>query len=355
VNSIPTGGLNTLTHDFFRRRSAGLAGDPDHRNFAASSAFAGAFAWLALAVCWPCQGVPAMAGLGVVVSLGPLVLVPMGAALRRPTFHVARVAEDFAFRFAFPAALAAALAVRTPAGPVAVALSVPWLIVSLLFAGSGTLEILRHRHMDFEWAPWAVGRWFLPAGAFSITMHEAEWNFGFDPVTVFLCAVHFHFAGFAASLISAETVRCCSGGPLIFRRTAKGGALLIAAAPALVAAGYCTTRRVEVAGACVLEFGVCLEACALLGLSTFAGIPAAARACYATAGTGVGATMAFAAAYSFGRWTGDERISVPWMAVWHGWFNAAGFYGLGLLGHWLASKHNPASPPGLQCLDKAIQ
>jgi hypothetical protein len=133
-----------------------------------------------------------------ITLLAPLVIVPRLLEVLPSRPLIGRLAGSPALL----AALVLPIAFALPAGPLAAALTTPWLAISLLAAGSAVAHgVLRlPRLLDPRSAPdlgvnASLG--LLGAGALFLSSDRLGFRpMDFDTVTIFLTATHFHFAGF---------------------------------------------------------------------------------------------------------------------------------------------------------------
>lgn len=158
----------------------------------------------------------------------------------------------------------------------------------------------------------------------------------FSDTIVLLTAVHFHYAGFAAPILTGLAGRKIKAG--IVRKFYLAAATGIIAGPPLVAAGITLSRAVEVFSAVTLALSLFV----LAMLTMFIIAPAMKplpRLLLILSAMSVVVTMIFACLYAFGRFAGIETVSIPLMAEIHGVSNALGFVLCGLLA-WAIVKAN---------------
>jgi hypothetical protein len=139
-----------------------------------------------------------------ILLLAPLVILPRLVTLLPERRPIARVAPWVVGAAAVPLLGAFAL----PAGPVAGALAVPWLVIGVLAGASAAAHglgqvpsILAPRRIvdlgiDVALAFWAVAAGFIVVDRLGVATP-------FPPVIVLLTAVHFHFAGVGLLSIAA--------------------------------------------------------------------------------------------------------------------------------------------------------
>ena len=284
-----------------------------------------------------------------------------------------------------PAALCVALSfVAFPEASIAAALFVlPWLALSLI----GALHALRRLVsrgaipiaefvFDLGWIYWPVGAIWLVASRLGFEL------MGFSGKIVVLTAVHFYFAGLAAPLIVGLAGRYleygteprlddrADRGPRIARRLYRASALLVAAGIPLTAAGIAASPLLEWGAALAIAVGLSgvmllvvlrLVPALLFGKATgsassgiansayrrtpLRGVDAQAAGRFArsmaaallfAAACSVFISMWFAFRFATGEYFGDTAIAgapvaIDAMVVLHGWWNALGFAGLGII------------------------
>ncbi|MBS1790965.1 MAG: YndJ family protein [Acidobacteria bacterium] len=219
-------------------------------------------------------------------------------------------------------------------GRSAAILTLAWMLTTLLIALFGLWRL---------WRRWSVTGSILPLEELCIDAGLAYvvvgsgWLFlsrlGLNPMNfsdtiVLLTAVHFHYAGFAAPILTGLAGRKLKIG--IARKIYLAAATGIIAGPPLVAAGITLSRTVEVISAVILATSLFL----LAMLTMFVIVPTLKplpRLLLILSSMSVIVTMIFACLYAFGRFAGMETVSIPLMAQVHGISNAFGFVLCGLL------------------------
>ena len=269
-----------------------------------------------------------------VLLLGVLVIVPLGLGLAssvadsnsRP-FHLAVVLQP-------AGALAVIISALLEPGYPAAVLATLWLLLTGVIA-LGALE--RLYRLRFTQLPVTAhvsliaGMVFLPVGAAWLIMSRLGIQaFGFGDTIVLLTAVHFHFAGYAAPLLTGLTGYHlpANGKSQTLLLFAVVG--VIAGTP-LVAAGITLSPFVALVGAVVISVGLfslsllnviwilprlsSIAAKTLLLISVLASLPA----------------MALAIVYAYSIVFQKLIVDIPQMAMTHGVFNAFGFALCGLV------------------------
>jgi hypothetical protein len=144
-----------------------------------------------------------------ILLLGVLVIVPLGLALidtisdRSSAFlNIAAASQPFA-------ALAIAISSFLEPGFGAAGLALPWLITTSLIGLDGFIGLGRLRKSAspaVATLPVLAAMIYLPVGAVWLIMSRLGIQpLGFGDTIVLLTAVHFHFAGFAAPLLTGLT------------------------------------------------------------------------------------------------------------------------------------------------------
>ena len=221
-------------------------------------------------------------------------------------------------------------AVVTEPGPLSAAATLPWfalvagltLVRSAAWRRSATGDTGARLADAVETAALA----WLVVGATSLTLSRAELPFlSVPPQLIELGAVHFSYAGFAASVIAAQLLRHHhhSLPSVVAALATVGGATVI-----LV--GHLTVRPLELVGSVVMVSGV-----ALIGVLSWSAAPphSAARLLLRVAALAVIVPMILALQYSWALSTGGVHLPYDTIARIHGTLNAFGF-SIGALVAW---------------------
>ncbi len=279
------------------------------------------------------------------LMLSVLVFVPLALSLTATPDKAG--SHSVAFRWAillqpFGAVLVVlSFCVRT--GFLAGAITIAWILVTFFIALFGLWRL---------WRRWKFSRSIFPleelcidAGLAYIVVGSG-WLFlsrcglnplGFSDTIVLLTAVHFHYAGFAAPILTGLAGRKIKTG--FARKCYLVAASGVIAGPPLVAAGITVSRSVEVFSAVTLALSLFV----LAMLTLFVIVPKlalrTAQLLLVLSSISVVVTMMFACLYAIGRFAGMMPISIPLMAQIHGTSNALGFTLCGLLAWSLLSAH----------------
>ncbi len=270
--------------------------------------------------------------LSLLLMLAALVIVPL--AIRLAAYrHEKTVGLNRIVVIVQPVAAAcAAISLLLPAGILAGALAALWLIFTVLIALLGVLGLIANplRHTD-DFAS-ALALIYLPVGAlWLLAARLGIQPFGFEPITVWLTALHFHYITMAGLVITGQVGHALRGKPSwpLYRIAALG----MIVNPPLVAAGITITQftgvhTIESIAATLLA----LSLLAISALGLFRVIPAIQgrlpRLLLIVSSCAVILTMLLAIAYA----TGIGGITISQMIMLHGWVNALVFGLCGLLG-----------------------
>lgn len=289
---------------------------------------------LALASLWllPGQGVIRtieqllLIGVLVVVPLAvPLVIASEAAGPQLPLQRVLVVLQPIA-------ALLTTISFFFPAGLTAAILASSWLLTAGLIGLFGLLRLWQRGLGSSAELCVQAGMLYLPVGGAWLVMGRLGANpLGFGDVIVLLTAVHFHYAGFAAPILTG-----LAGGQLERIRPGLRSAFLpvavgVIAGTPLVAIGITFSPAIEVLAAFVL-------ATSLLGLvllSLLVIVPSfdsrIAQGLLIVSSLAVIVPMGLAIAYAVGEFAQVSIVGIQQMVRLHGWFNAIGFVLCGLL------------------------
>lgn len=257
---------------------------------------------------------------GLIVMLGMLVIVPAGLRLADAP-ELDRIRRWWPV-FAAPGALALWL----PRGTAATALALCYALGAVLLA-LHTLPRIARRDGPLRSAATAPAEIALltalatPAVAATALVAERAGQplFGFGLGILALTVPHFHFAGFAAALVSGLVSRVADSA------AGRFAALSVPLGTLLVLIGYFIGDWAELAGALVLTAG--MWTVALLTWRTIrpAQRDRTTRLLLATSAAVLAGTMVLALSWALGEATGLPHPSLLWMAATHGVGNALGF------------------------------
>jgi uncharacterized protein (UPF0548 family) len=250
------------------------------------------------------------------------------------------------FHMAAAACLTASFAVSAP-GPIAAALSLPWLGFTFWIAAIGVLRLLKRSRLSLDSCCLDAAMIFLAVGGVWTTASRyGAGLMGFKEPIVLLTGAHFHFAGFALPLLTGLAWRTV---PSIPARIAAVG--VVAGVP-LTAVGITVGSRLplvealaswELAGACVFVALLQLLLAFRRGSATF-------RLAMFVSGVSLLGGMGLAAAYALGEYTEQNWLDIPTMVRWHASINALGFALPGLLAWTLVAALSEKRSSSMQVL-----
>lgn len=215
-------------------------------------------------------------------------------------------------------------------GTVAGALVVPW----VLAAGLGAFAAGRWWIAHGARVPqliWPAAAAYLVVGALWLLADRLDLApGGFAAPLVQLTAIHFHYAGFASTVLAGCAWRWCPHS-----RTAATAALLIVAAPPVIASGFAYLGLLQITGAALLAVGLWLLAWVTVR-DVAPHINRVAGFLLVVSSIAVIVPMALAVQWAVGANFGTPALSIPHMVRFHGVSNALGFTLLGVAGWRLA-------------------
>lgn len=276
----------------------------------------------------------------------PLVIVPLGLHLTDRVEAGVRASgpERWARAAQAPAALLAVASFFLTPGPFAAALVIGWLAFCGLMAFGGVLRLMRGGFSELDLLCPAVSQLYLiVGGAWLFASRLGLSPMGFQEPIVLLTAVHFHYAGFAAPLLTRSAGRAIArrGGSavgLALFRIAAAGVLI---GPCMLALGFVVGPRVKLLAALILaasEIGLALTFVFLVDrigrLSAELFITVAAAS--------IAFSMALAIVWAIGEYPLQQFVNLDQMERLHGTANAFGFTLCGLLG-WILADANRAA------------
>lgn len=277
-----------------------------------------------------------------VAAVTPLALANIHAKVDEPLYKVAAYAQPIA-------ALGVGVAFLLPMGAAAGLLALPWLFCCVCIALLGVFRWLPHGRAPLNEMCLIVGLVYAPISGVWVFGYLAFGGFlGFDPIITLLTGVHFCFISLGGLVLAGLLGRVINGN---MYRVAAIGAMM---SPALVAVGITVSAAttnvslIEVASVVLLAASFLLVSVLTVTIPRRGLRHTGGQVMVQLSALSLLLTMAFALAYSIGRYTGWWGVSIPQMVQWHGWINAVGFVFLGLLG-WrftsVPSKLEPLTVP----------
>jgi hypothetical protein len=267
----------------------------------------------------------------------PLVIVPLGMELGRVLGGAGQF-EELARRLQPVGAGLAVVAMWLPPGRTAGLAASGWMVVCLLIAGNGFVDLVRPLWADAGRGARAtrivmgIARIDLAVGgAWLVASRLGMRPMGIQEPIGLLTAVHFHFAGFATATIAAATLQFAERRGKY--RWLKPVVLMVVGMPIVVAAGFVISPVMKMVAAILFSASVAGLAIAVRGCGRKAEDPTARILLQVAAGA-VFAGMVLSGAYAVADYLGSDALTIPQMARTHGVLNAVGFCLTGMLG-WL--------------------
>jgi hypothetical protein len=317
-------------------------------NIARKSAAVGALVWFALLFV-PIGDSHETELIQKVLLFGILVIVPLGlSVVKTPKRDGSHSVFYFLAVIGQPlAAIAALTSFMIAPGIMAGLLAGCWFLVDVLIAVFGGWRFLQRGLYPMEESCLDAGLVYLPVGGvWLIASRLGIQLFGFGDTIVLLTAVHFHFAGFAAPVITGLTGRVLarSTHPVTLFRLAA--ASIVVGIP-LVAAGITFSPVLALIGAGAVSLGLTLLAALTIGWA-LAGLRSFWQQCLLTISSLASVSaMALACAYAYSIVTRTVILDIPTMAMSHGLLNAFGFATFGLLVWSVVEPGAISAPPGI--------
>jgi hypothetical protein len=311
--------------------------------WAAGSATIGAAVWAGMAVAAR-AGIARMGAVELIFLFAPLVAVPLGMALGG-AISGSGWCDSAASRLQPLGAALAVIAMWLPPGRNAGLVALGWMLVCVLLAGGGVVELVQASWSDAGGgarATIAVAKIDLAVGgAWLVASRLGMRPMGIQEPIGLLTAVHFNFAGFATATIAAATLLSAERRrPQLWLKRVVA---VIVGLPYVVAVGFLISPALKMGAALMFSASVAVLALFLRDCGKRAH-DATARVLLQVASAAVFAGMVLSGTYAIADFLGSDVLTIPQMARTHGILNAVGFCMLGLLG-WLVenSSQSPAS------------
>jgi len=265
--------------------------------------------------------------------MAPLVIAPLGLALVAFEEGLPRVLLGAAIRVQPAGAVLAVIAFLLPIGLPAAILSTAWLLVCGIAALGALAYLAQGRSLHPERLATAAAVGFMAFGAIWLVLSRAGVApIGLSPIIVEMTAVHFHFTGFAATLMAALLLTRLRDDRGVTQRVAMAAALLLVAGSPVLAMGWATPVHVlQVAGAILVATGVVATSVVFFVRSASLVESTAARVLLRLSALAPLLPMVLAVEYSAGHVFGFPTLNIQGMALIHGDLNALGFSLLGLI------------------------
>jgi len=268
-----------------------------------------------------------VAGVTVVTALGHAPLTPVDLLVLLGVAVVLPLAFPRGWSW-FVATSAALVALLLPVGILACSFAAPWIVVAITTAVS-RVQLSRLLPDLPHVARTAAAGYALVGSAAFTASRLGVGLFGTQEPIVELTAVHFTFAGCGALVLATRFI---GRGPRRSSATARVATVLIATAPAFVAAGFVSHHALpQVGGAVVLTVGVWLTATLELVAARDRSRPAPDRLLLVVSGLAVWGPMVLAVSWAAGQHWDVPALSIDLMVRTHGVANALAFVVCGLV------------------------
>lgn len=296
------------------------------------TALAGTVVWLAL-VLSRLVNLTRLTLIDVLFLLGPLVIAPLGLGLvafgegvPARLLAISRGAQPFG-------AALAVLSFIVPVGSTGGVLAGGWLVVCALAGVAALGNLLLGRRLNIVTIATAAAIGYMAFGALWLVLSRAGISpLGLAPTIVELTAVHFHFTGFAATLLATLVLVGLSYERGVSRTAAQVATVSMIAGSPVLAAGWGTPLHVlQVVGAVLVAGGVIITAAVAFIRAASLVRQRSARVLLRASALAPLLPMVLAVEYSAGNFFGFPTLDIRTMALIHGDLNALGFSVLGLV------------------------
>ena len=268
-----------------------------------------------------------------ILLLGVLVIVPLGLSLLGPAQQEGSHSWFYRLAILIQPLGAAAVVVSffLAQGPEAALLASLWLVVEGLIALYGLSRLrLRELRTTAELAI-DVGLIYLPIGGAWLMMSRLGLRpLGFGDTIVLLTAVHFHFAGYAAPILTGLAGRVLIHAPANIRRAFTLSAIGVTTGTPLIAAGITFSPSLGLIGTLLITFSLMLLGMLVVGWVVPMLRSRAAQLLLVLSSVSSFVSMVLACFYSYSLVAKELIIDIPQMALTHGLMNALGFSLCGL-------------------------
>lgn len=297
-----------------------------------ASAVGGGIVWLAL-VATRLVGLTRLTLIDLLFLLAPLVIAPLGLPLIAVDEGLPKVLLGAAIRVQPVGAVLAVVAFLLPIGLAAAVFASAWLLVCVIAALGALAYLVLGRSLHPVRLATAAAVGFMAFGAIWLILSRGGIApIGLSPIIVEMTAVHFHFTGFAATLMAALLLTRLREDRGVARRVAMAASLLLVAGSPVLAMGWATPiHLLQVAGAILVAIGVVATSAVFFFRSASLVESTPARILLRLSALAPLLPMLLAVEYSAGHVFGFPTLDIQGMALIHGDLNALGFSLLGLV------------------------
>ena len=230
-------------------------------------------------------------------------------------------------------AVAAILSFLPRTGLAAALLAAGWFAVCAVAGLAGLAELIESRSFWPAHLLSAAALGFLTVAGAWFVAYRAGISLGYSTPIVELTAVHFHYAGFAATLMSALTLAALRQRSIRVQRTSAAAGLLVVAGTPITATGIAIgTAALTVIGPVLLAAGILTTAALTLLFIAPARRARAGRALLTISAVVVVVPMLLGVDYAAARVLPIPALDLRTMAIVHGDLNAVFYVLFGLAG-----------------------
>ncbi|WP_020386929.1 YndJ family protein [Kribbella catacumbae] len=253
-----------------------------------------------------------------VVSLGMLVIVPLGLSL------VEVSGGTTVRRWWLAAAVPGVLSLWLSRGALSITLASIYLAGTLVLAVLAAADLVRRKRLRAREVALHTALLTPSIAALSLVAERSSYElFGFNLTVLSLTVAHFHFAGFAAALVACLVVESISN------QAATAAAISVPLGTGIVLLGFFLGDPVELLGAAVLTAGMWLVGWAMWRRSQTA--DRTTKVLLVVSASTLVVTMVLALSWALGHVVATPYLPLRWMVATHGLANALGFALCGLL------------------------
>ncbi|MCU1267910.1 MAG: rane protein [Acidobacteria bacterium] len=268
-----------------------------------------------------------------VLLLAVLVIVPLGLSLAATDQEEE---NSLLFRLAIFAqpigAAAVVVSFFLKQGIAAALFSSAWLVVAGLLSLHGLSRLLSPKLRVFEEVSISAGLIYLSVGSGWLIMSRLGIQpLGFGDTIVLLTAVHFHYAGFAAPILSGLAGRVLVHQSVSVQRLFALVVLGVIAGTPLVAAGITLSPSLGLAGTVIISCALLLLGILVIGWIVPGITRRSVQLLLVLSSISPFISMTLASIYAYSIVAKKLIIDIPQMALTHGLINALGFSLCGLL------------------------
>ncbi|WP_372369341.1 YndJ family transporter [Candidatus Uabimicrobium sp. HlEnr_7] len=301
----------------------------------------GMTAFTILCILRPLVSLPSVGGMGYTILFAPLVIVPF--VLSFISIDNKHILQRIAIILHLPAAFCAVASLCIETSTLSAVLALPWLMQNVIIALYGFVffqHMRNHAQSLLKQLPVIsvfMGCLYIPIAGVWLVSSNMGINYGFRATIVLLTVAHFHYAGFALSILAGLAGFSLNNSNNFTHKIYNSIGWIVVFCPIVVAIGIIFSPLLEMVAACTLAVAIIIfSATIAFGFSCKNII---SRLCFTFAFLAMIATMILAATYALSEYYEWHIISIETMAMSHGVANAFGFTFLSLCGWMVESQY----------------